>query len=132
MFIIISSVVILTLGIFIRFILSRRSVSCIHRDALNMIGGFIMLSGLLLIITCIVSIAFTRKVMSDQTMEFGIAALAVSHAKETFNERKLTSLQSDIDEKNKWLTRTKKTNTGLFDWWIPDDIDKLELINKQY
>jgi len=117
MTILITALIVLILGIVLIWIANSDGI----------IGlSLCVISGMFLFVALIV-LPIERYSTHVRILEFKVARASIETARKSSTIEN-AAMQLKIIDENQWLTRKKYWNNTVFDIWIPDEIEKLDLI----
>ena len=63
-----------------------------------------------------------------EIVEYEATRQTLESARKNGNDWELAAIQTRVIESNRWLLKKQYYNSTIFDIWIPDAIDKVEII----
>ena len=122
MIILISLVVMIVIGAFFL----NRSTSC--ADWQDMTGTIMLAIGVILLIVALIAIPLRRISVMAGIERYKALQETLDNAREYGNEYEKATVVNSIIGMNKDIREKQYWNKTIFDIFIPDEIDKLELI----
>lgn len=93
------------------------------------IGGVVTLIAGILLLIASVTLALNRLDLHTEISQFGMVRETAEQA-EALDVATDVAFRLKVAEVNQWLVEVQYWNHTLMDWWIPDEVDKLEPIGR--